>query len=66
MIQDADDENRIWVYEVYTDESAFQAHTQAPHFLKFQEASVGWKKEGGQQGAGRGASNIWPPDKEWS
>jgi hypothetical protein len=24
-------------YEVYRDEAAFQAHTQAPHFLKFRD-----------------------------
>ena len=66
VIQDANDENRIWVYEVYTDEAAFQAHTQAPHFLKFQAASEGWREEGGLHGAGRGAYNIWPPDNELS
>lgn len=66
VIQDADDGNRIWVYEIYKDEAAFQAHTQAPHYLKFREASSGWREEGGLRGAGRGASNIWPPDNEWS
>lgn len=66
VIQDANDHNRIWVYEVYTDESAFQAHIQAPHFLKFRVESEGWTEEGGLQDAGSGASNIWPPDKEWS
>ena len=65
VIQDANDKNKIWVYEVYKDESDFHAHLQAPHFLKFREASDGWSEELGQQGAGRGASNIWPPDKEW-
>lgn len=64
VIQDADDPNRVWVYEVYKDEAAFQAHTQAPHFLKFREATQEWRVQG-IQGAGRGASNIWPPDNEW-
>ena len=63
VIQDA---NKIWVYEVYNDEAAFQAHTQAPHYLKFREASADWREEGGLQGAGRGASNIWPPDNQWT
>ena len=62
VIQDA---NKIWVYEVYNDEAAFQAHTQAPHFIKFRDASADWREQGGLQGAGRGASNIWPPDNEW-
>ena len=66
VIQDANDANKIWVYEVYDDEAAFQAHTQAPHFLKFREASADWRVDAEPQGAGRGASNIWPPDSEWS
>ena len=65
LIQDASDGNRIWLYEVYRDEEAFQAHTQAPHFIKFRDASADWREPGGLQGAGRGASNIWPPDNEW-
>ena len=35
VVQDANDEDRIWLYEVYKDEAAFQAHTQTPHFIKF-------------------------------
>ena len=66
VIQDANDKNRIWVYEVYEDEVAFLAHTQAPHYLKFRGQSDSWREEGGLQGSGRGASNIWPPDNEWS
>jgi Antibiotic biosynthesis monooxygenase len=51
-------------YEVYKDEAAFQAHTQAPHFLKFRDTIRDWRAEG-PQGEGRGASNIWPPDSQW-
>ena len=64
VIQDANDANRIWLYEVYKDEAAFQAHTQTPHLLKFRETTTDWRAEG-PQGAGRGASNIWPPDSQW-
>ena len=39
VVQDANDENRIWLYEVYKDEAAFQAHTQTPHFTKFRDMS---------------------------
>ena len=35
VIQDAGDANRIWVYEVYIDEGAFQAHLESPHFLQW-------------------------------
>jgi quinol monooxygenase YgiN len=64
VIQDANDANRIWLYEVYKDEAAFQAHLQSPHLLKFRETTTDWRTEG-PQGAGRGASNIWPPDSQW-
>ena len=66
VIQDPKEDNRIWLYEVYKDEGAFQAHAQSPHFVKFRDASADWREEGPLQGAGIGASNIWPPDNEWS
>ncbi|MCL4861746.1 MAG: antibiotic biosynthesis monooxygenase [Caldilineaceae bacterium] len=65
VIQDAADPNRIWLYEVYVDEAAFQAHLEAPHFIKWRDTVKDWRAEGGLQGAGRGAYNIWPPDEEW-
>jgi autoinducer 2-degrading protein len=65
VIQDAADPNRIWLYEVYVDEAAFQAHLQAPHFIKWRDTVKDWRAEGGLQGAGRGSHNIWPPDGEW-
>ena len=64
VIQDANDPNRIWLYEVYKDEAAFQEHLNAPHFIKWRDAVQDWKEEG-PQGAGSGAYNIWPPDSEW-
>ena len=65
VIQDANDPNRIWLYEVYKDEAAFQAHLQAPHLIKFRETTQAWRVEG-PQGAGRGSSNVWPSDDEWT
>jgi len=64
VIQDANDANRIWLYEVYKDEAAFQAHLQSPHLGKFRDTTQDWRTEG-LQGAGRGSTNIWPPDSEW-
>ena len=64
VIQDAGDENRIWLYEVYRDEAAFQAHTQAPHFIKFRDATADIRVAG-IQGAARGSVNVWPTDAEW-
>ena len=64
VIQDAADPNRIWLYEVYTDEAAFQAHLQTPHLKKLEETTKDWQEEE-PQGAGIGSYNIWPPDVEW-
>ena len=64
VIQDAGDPHRIWLYEVYKDEAAFQAHTQAPHFIKWRDSTQDLRVEG-IQGAACGSTNIWPPDAEW-
>ena len=65
IIQDAAEPNRIWLYEVFKDQAAFQAHTQTPQSMKFRDATKGLRVEGGLQGAGQGAANIWPPNNEW-
>jgi autoinducer 2-degrading protein len=65
IIQDASDPNRIWLYEVYKDQTAFEAHIKAPHFIKWRDAVKDWSDQGPAVGAGRGAYNIWPPDGEW-
>jgi len=64
VVQDAGDPNRIWLYEVYVDEAAFQAHLQAPHFIKWRDTVKDWRDEG-IKGAARGSYNIWPTDGEW-
>ena len=64
VIQDAGDVNRVWLYEVYQDEAAFQAHLQTPHLKKLQDTVKDWREEG-PQGAARGSYNIWPTDGEW-
>ena len=65
VIQDSNDINKVWVYEVYIDEDAFKAHQQSPHYLKFRGMADEWRAETSAQGAGRGCTNIWPPDDEW-
>ena len=64
VIQDGDEPNRVWVYEVYKDEAAFQEHLKAPYFIHFMDVAKGWLAER-PLGAGQGAYNIWPPDDEW-
>ena len=64
LIQDGGDPNKIWLYEVYKDEAAFEAHLQTPHFIKWRDTVKDWI-EGGPQGPGKGSYNIWPPDGDW-
>jgi quinol monooxygenase YgiN len=64
VIQDGADPNRIWLYEAYTDEAAFQAHLQTPHFIKWRDTVKDWMDKG-PQGAGKGSYSIWPPDAAW-
>ena len=63
-VEDADDDHRIWLYEVYKDEAAFQDHLKAPHFQVFKEAADKWRVEG-IQGSARGSKNLWPTDADW-
>jgi autoinducer 2-degrading protein len=42
VLQDAQDPNTIYLYEVYRDEAAIEAHRQAPHFVKWRETVTDW------------------------
>ena len=42
VLEDPDDPNRIFLYEVYRDEEALEAHRQAPHFLRWKHATRNW------------------------
>ena len=42
VLQDAKDPNTIYLYEVYRDEAAMEAHRQAPHFVKWRETVADW------------------------
>ena len=64
VIQDGADPNRIWLYEVYVDAAAFEAHRQAPHFIKWRNTVKDWLDEG-PKGVGLGSCNIWPTDDDW-
>ena len=64
VIQDAGDPNRIWLYEVFKDEVAFQQHVQSPRLIKWLEKSGNWREDA-PPGATRGSSNIWPSDELW-
>ena len=63
-VQDADDDHRIWLYEVYKDEAAFNDHLAAPHFQVFKAAAEKWRVEG-IKGSARGSMNLYPTDANW-
>ena len=64
VIQDKGDANRIWLYEVYDDEAAFQAHLETPHFIKFRDATADITIDG-PAGAALGSGYVWPPNGGW-
>jgi (4S)-4-hydroxy-5-phosphonooxypentane-2,3-dione isomerase len=40
VCQDAQRPNEVFLYELYTDQDAFKAHLQAPHYLSFNDATA--------------------------
>lgn len=64
VIQDSAHMDRIWLYEVYTDEAAFKRHLETPHLKKL-SSIMDRARDQGPSGAGRGSYNIWPTDENW-
>jgi (4S)-4-hydroxy-5-phosphonooxypentane-2,3-dione isomerase len=62
VLQDEKDPNIVYFYEVYRDRAAFDAHTQAPHFLKWRDAVAGWTA--GPTEVLR-AFTVFPEDSGW-
>lgn len=62
VIQDGSDLNRIYLYEVYRDDAALEAHRQAPHFLKWRETVKDWFATESVRFQGTPA---YPPEEAW-
>jgi quinol monooxygenase YgiN len=62
VIQDKDDPNRFYYYEVYRDEAALEAHRQTPHFKLYSETVRPWLASPPERRFGR---NIIPSDADW-
>lgn len=60
--QDSEDENRFYLYEVYKDAEAFEAHKQAPHFKRFFEATDGIHSVPPEI---KRCVNVYPSDEDW-
>lgn len=62
VLQDRDDPNRFYFYEVYRDEAALEAHRQTPHFKLYFEKSQPLLAAPPER---RFAKNVIPADAEW-
>ena len=62
VIQDNEDPDRFFLYEVYRDVAALEAHRAAPHFLKYREATADIYVEDPVRRMG---TNLFPADTAW-
>jgi (4S)-4-hydroxy-5-phosphonooxypentane-2,3-dione isomerase len=62
VLQDSADPNRIFLYEVYKDEQALDAHRQAPHFKKWRETVQDWFDGEPQRHV---CSTVFPTEDAW-
>jgi autoinducer 2-degrading protein len=62
VIQDRDDTNRFYFYEVYRDDAALEAHRQTPHFKLYAEKVQAWLAAPPERRFGR---NLIPADGTW-
>ena len=62
VIQDRDDPNRFYFYEVYRDEAALEAHRQTPHFKRYFERVQPWLAAPSERRIGK---NLVPSDAAW-
>ncbi len=42
VLEDREDSNRIFLYEVYENDAALEAHGRTPHFLRWKETVKDW------------------------
>jgi len=62
IIQDRDDSNRFYFYEVYRDEVALAAHRQTAHFKHYFEKTQPWLAAPPERRFGK---NVFPSDDGW-
>lgn len=62
VIQDRDDANRFYFYEVYRDEAALAAHRETPHFKHYAEKTQPWLAAPPERRLG---TNLIPADAAW-
>jgi autoinducer 2-degrading protein len=63
VVQDNDDLDHFFLYEVYGDEAALEAHRGMPHFLTYRDATADIYVEPPQRVMG---TNVFPGDDYWT
>lgn len=63
VLQDPQDPNKIYLYEIYRDRAAFEAHLQAPHLIRWRDTVKDWHAAPAQAIT---ATTIFPPDQNWT
>lgn len=62
IVQDQNDVNRLYLYEVYRDAQAFETHKQTPHFTRWLETTADWLAQPLEIATG---SHLFPADAVW-
>ena len=62
VLQDTENENRFFYYEVYKDEAARLAHRETPHFKEYAEKSADMFDREVKRNI---VTNFHPSDSEW-
>jgi len=62
VLQDNADPNTIYLYEVYRDEKALEAHRQAPHYLKWRETVKDWFDGDAHRHV---CTTVFPSEADW-
>lgn len=62
VLQCDDDRTRFLLYEVYRDETDFEAHQRTAHYLRWREAVGPWMAQPRQ---GVKYRNLFPDDDAW-
>ena len=63
VLQDTEDPNKIFLYEIYRDDAALEAHRQAPHFTKWREEVKDWFAAETVRFL---ATPVYPRESEWT
>ena len=63
VVQDQEDPNLLYVYEVFVDEVAHEAHRNAPYNTKWRDTVKDWHPADWIRY--RDCFTVFPPDSEW-